>query len=106
MGDLAGKLVVVTGSSTGIGWGATKILVSKGCHVLGSVRKEADAKRLVSEFGRAFTPLLFDVTDKMAVQAAAVKVGLGSRLPALWPTGGLRESAGLACYVKHSPALE
>jgi hypothetical protein len=33
------KDVVVTGVSTGIGWGTTKVLVSKGFRVFGSVRK-------------------------------------------------------------------
>jgi NAD(P)-dependent dehydrogenase (short-subunit alcohol dehydrogenase family) len=48
------KDVVVTGVSTGIGWGTTKILVSKGFRVFGSVRKQADAARLQSEFGAGF----------------------------------------------------
>jgi NAD(P)-dependent dehydrogenase (short-subunit alcohol dehydrogenase family) len=45
------KDVVVTGVSTGIGWGTTKVLVSRGFRVFGSVRKQADADRLQSEFG-------------------------------------------------------
>ncbi len=45
------KDVVVTGASTGIGWGTTNVLVSKGFRVLGSVRKQADADRLQREFG-------------------------------------------------------
>jgi NAD(P)-dependent dehydrogenase (short-subunit alcohol dehydrogenase family) len=40
------KDAVVTGVSTGIGWGTTKVLVSKGFRVFGSVRKQADANRL------------------------------------------------------------
>ena len=40
------KDVVVTGVSTGIGWATTKVLVSKGFRVFGSVRKQADADRL------------------------------------------------------------
>jgi NAD(P)-dependent dehydrogenase (short-subunit alcohol dehydrogenase family) len=68
------KSVVVTGVSTGIGWGITKILVQKGFRVFGSVRKAADAERLCSEFGPGFVPLLFDVTDEPAVQAAALQV--------------------------------
>jgi NAD(P)-dependent dehydrogenase (short-subunit alcohol dehydrogenase family) len=63
--------VVVTGASTGIGWGCTKILVRKGFHVFGSVRKNADADRLSGEFGSSFTPLHFDVTDAAAVASAA-----------------------------------
>jgi NAD(P)-dependent dehydrogenase (short-subunit alcohol dehydrogenase family) len=69
------KDVVVTGVSTGIGWGATKVLVSKGFRVFGSVRKQADADRLQREFGSAFVPLMMDVTDVDAVHQAAQKVG-------------------------------
>ncbi|MEM7581305.1 MAG: SDR family NAD(P)-dependent oxidoreductase [Mastigocoleus sp.] len=67
--------VVVTGVSTGIGWGTLKILNSKGIHVFGSVRKSEDAKRLTDEFGHGFTPLMFDVTDEKSVHEAAENVG-------------------------------
>src|ERR1700680_4793221 len=70
-----GKDVVVTGVSTGIGWGTTKVLLSKGFRVFGSVRKQADADRLQSEFGNVFVPLLMDITDADAVHQAAQKVG-------------------------------
>jgi NAD(P)-dependent dehydrogenase (short-subunit alcohol dehydrogenase family) len=66
--------VVVTGVSTGIGWGITKVLIEHGFRVFGSVRKTQDAERLSIEFGERFTPLFFDVTDETAVQAAARQV--------------------------------
>jgi NAD(P)-dependent dehydrogenase (short-subunit alcohol dehydrogenase family) len=69
------KDVVATGVSTGIGWGTTKVLVSKGFHVFGSVRKQADADRLQREFGESFVPLMMDITDADAVHQAAQKVG-------------------------------
>jgi len=65
------KTVVVTGSSTGIGWGAAKVLISHGFRVFGSVRNAADADRLAHELGANFSPLLFDVTDAPAVAKAA-----------------------------------
>lgn len=68
------KSVVVTGVSTGIGWGTAKILIQKGFRVFGSVRKTQDAERLQKEFGKNFIPLIFDVTDEPAVQAAAQQV--------------------------------
>jgi NAD(P)-dependent dehydrogenase (short-subunit alcohol dehydrogenase family) len=68
------RSVVVTGVSTGIGWGTAKVLIRNGLHVFGSVRKQADADRLAHEFGGAFTPLLFDITDEPATQAAALLV--------------------------------
>jgi NAD(P)-dependent dehydrogenase (short-subunit alcohol dehydrogenase family) len=66
--------VVVTGVSTGIGWALTKVLIQHGVRVFGSVRKTQDAERLAKEFGERFVPLLFDVTDEAAVQAAAGQV--------------------------------
>ena len=66
--------VVVTGVSTGIGWGITKVLIQHGFRVFGSVRKTEDAERLSNEFGENFVSLIFDVTDEAAVQAAAQQV--------------------------------
>jgi NAD(P)-dependent dehydrogenase (short-subunit alcohol dehydrogenase family) len=66
--------VVVTGVSTGIGWGITKVLIQRGFLVFGSVRKTQDAERLSKEFGGQFVPLLFDVTDEAAVRTAAENV--------------------------------
>ena len=68
------KSVVVTGVSTGIGWGILKVLIQKGFRVFGSVRKTEDAERLSKEFGENFIPLIFDVTDEPAVEAAARQV--------------------------------
>ncbi|HTB60938.1 MAG TPA: SDR family NAD(P)-dependent oxidoreductase [Polyangia bacterium] len=78
---MATKDVVVTGVSTGIGWGTAKVLLSKGFRVFGSVRKQTDADRLHKELGGGFVPLIMDVTDAEAVHQAALKVGsmLGDR---------------------------
>ena len=48
--------VVVTGVSTGIGWGIAKVMTAKGFRVFGSVRKQADAERLRAELGEGFSP--------------------------------------------------
>src|SRR5437764_2154339 len=87
------KSIVVTGASTGIGWGCTKVLVGKGVHVFGSVRKQADADRLKAEFGERFTPLQFDVTDVAAVNRGAEETAaaLGGKTLA-----GLVNNAGIA----------
>lgn len=87
------KSVVVTGVSTGIGWGCVKVLAARGFHVFGSVRKQADADRLAAEFGSAFTPLIFDVTDPSAVNAAARQVQ--EKLEST-PLFGLVNNAGIA----------
>jgi len=85
--------VVITGVSTGIGWGAVKVLTNKGLHVFGSVRKQADADRLTKAFPTNFTPLMFDVTDEAGVRAGAdvVRKALGGRT-----LMGLVNNAGIA----------
>jgi NAD(P)-dependent dehydrogenase (short-subunit alcohol dehydrogenase family) len=94
------RSVVVTGASTGIGWATAKLLLHKGFRVFGSVRKQADAARLKSEFGSNFIPLLFDVTDEAAVLAAAreVRAALSGETLA-----GLVNNAGIAVA---GPVLE
>lgn len=87
------KSVVVTGVSTGIGWGATKVLIGRGFRVFGSVRKQADADRLRQEFGDRFVPLIFDVTDEAAVRAAAATV---DRMLEGETLAGLVNNAGVA----------
>jgi NAD(P)-dependent dehydrogenase (short-subunit alcohol dehydrogenase family) len=66
---------VVTGVSTGIGHATTKVLLSKGFRVFGSVRKQADADRLQTEFGEGYVPLIMDISDADAVHQAAQQVG-------------------------------
>jgi NAD(P)-dependent dehydrogenase (short-subunit alcohol dehydrogenase family) len=68
------KHAVVTGVSTGIGYACVKVLLAHGFRVFGSIRKQEDATRLQQEFGENFEPLLFDVTDELAVRAGAAKV--------------------------------
>lgn len=68
------KSAVITGASTGIGFATARELIDQGFRVFGSVRSDADAKRVQLEFGAGFTPLLFDVTDEKAVLAGAAEV--------------------------------
>jgi NAD(P)-dependent dehydrogenase (short-subunit alcohol dehydrogenase family) len=94
------RSVVITGASTGIGWATAKLLLDRGFRVFGSVRKQADADRLSSEFGANFSPLLFDVTDEAAVLAAAREVRAALNGETLF---GLVNNAGIAVA---GPVLE
>lgn len=69
------RSIVITGVSSGIGYGAAREFVRSGYRVFGSVRKEEHAERLAAELGANFRPLLFDVTERDAVLRAAEEVG-------------------------------
>lgn len=87
------KNILITGVSTGIGYGAAKQFLQRGYTVFGSVRTQTDADRLQAEFGGRFVPLLFDVTAADAVASAAQM--LTEKL-ADEGLGGLVNNAGIA----------
>jgi NAD(P)-dependent dehydrogenase (short-subunit alcohol dehydrogenase family) len=87
------RSIVITGTSTGIGYGAAKVLIARGFRVFGSVRKAADADRVKAELGANFVPLVFDVTDEAAVNAAGLEVGAAMKGETL---AGLVNNAGIA----------
>jgi len=92
------KDVVITGVSTGIGRETTRLFLSKGYRVFGSVRKQADADLLQKEMGDRCVPLILDVTDMDAIQRAREKVEamLGSnRLAGLVNNAGIVVSGPL-----------
>ena len=97
--------VLITGASTGLGLATARELVRHGYHVFGSVRKEADGKRVREELGAAFTPLVFDVTDHGAISSAVelVRSQIGAEpLAAVVNNAGLNAIAPLA----HQPLDE
>jgi NAD(P)-dependent dehydrogenase (short-subunit alcohol dehydrogenase family) len=87
------KFVLITGASTGIGYGAAKEFIRRGYTVFGSVRKKEDADRVKSELGAGFLPLLFDVTDAAAVDRAVVEVKDQCKGQGL---GGLINNSGIS----------
>lgn len=87
---MAQRAVVVTGASTGIGRATVVELVGAGFHVFATVRREADAESLRSQFPEAVTPLIMDLLDEDAVRAA------GEVVNAAGPLFGLVNNAGAA----------
>lgn len=87
------KTALVTGVSSGIGRAIASRLLNEGWYVFGSVRKQSDAEEARSALGQNFEPLLFDVTDRQAINEAAtqVKRKLGGRT-----LSGLVNNAGIA----------
>lgn len=93
------KAVLVTGVSSGIGYGMAKEFARCGYQVFGSVRKAEDAERLTKEISSNFTPLVFDVTDLRALHRAAQQVAsmvAGRGLAGLINNAGIATSGPLA----------
>ena len=89
----AGRAVVVTGASTGIGRVTAARLSDLGFEVFAGVRRDEDAAALAALRPRRITPLPLEVTDARSVAAAAAFVA-----ERLGP-GGLRgvvNNAGIA----------
>ncbi|MGZ8511750.1 MAG: SDR family NAD(P)-dependent oxidoreductase [Chitinophagaceae bacterium] len=86
------RTVLVTGVSSGIGYGITKELIRRNYTIFGSVRKQEDAQRLKAEFGEKFIPLVFDVTDQASIERAAYQVQSHLNGTGL---GGLINNAGI-----------
>ncbi len=87
------KNILITGVSTGIGYDLLKVFNENGYTVYGSVRKGEDADRLLGEFSQGFKPILFDVTDFMAIEKAAKNLEEEIGKEGL---GGLINNAGIA----------
>ncbi|MCX6613427.1 MAG: SDR family oxidoreductase [Acidobacteria bacterium] len=87
------KSVLITGVSTGIGLATLDAALRAGFQVFGSVRTQDDAVRLTEQFPERFVPLVFDVTDEAAIDAAVklVEQTLGERR-----LDGLINNAGVA----------
>ncbi|OJJ14515.1 oxidoreductase [marine bacterium AO1-C] len=88
------KTILITGASTGIGYGCVKEFHRRGYQVFGNVLQAEDAERLSNELGDNFVPLIFDVTDTQSIQNAVKEVekALGKDQG----LGGLINNAGIA----------
>ncbi len=72
--ETAGKAVVVTGASRGLGRTIALDLSARGFRVFAGVRKSADAERLKKEGLEQLRPLILDVTDAGSIESAAAEV--------------------------------
>jgi NAD(P)-dependent dehydrogenase (short-subunit alcohol dehydrogenase family) len=70
MGQLSGKVAVVTGASKGMGRHFVAALVAAGAQVACLARASADLDSLVKDFGDAVEVLCCDVADPRSVDAA------------------------------------
>jgi NAD(P)-dependent dehydrogenase (short-subunit alcohol dehydrogenase family) len=65
-----GKVVLVTGTSGGIGKACALRLAQNGFQVFATVRRESDGAALSSEARDGLTPIMMDVTDGTSIRQA------------------------------------
>jgi NADP-dependent 3-hydroxy acid dehydrogenase YdfG len=68
-GLMLGAIAMVTGATSGIGAALTKVLLARGCKVIGSGRNVARMEAMTARLGEAFHPLVLDITDPEATAA-------------------------------------
>lgn len=66
--NIAGKVVVITGASSGLGEATARRLVAEGAKVVLGARREENLKRIADDLGAAAAHQVTDVTDRQQVQ--------------------------------------
>lgn len=91
--EAEGKMVLITGTSTGIGRATALYLDQMGFYIIATVRKEDDAEELQAAASSHLRTLLLDVTNATSLARAeeALEQHLGNQ--GLW---GLVNNAGVA----------
>jgi len=88
--DLRGKLALVTGCNSGIGFETMRVLAKRGAHVLGAARTLQKAEAACSQVVGETTPLTVELTDFASMESAAGKVAaLGRPLDILICNAGV-----------------
>ncbi|WP_206682727.1 SDR family NAD(P)-dependent oxidoreductase [Chthonobacter albigriseus] len=88
MADLADqRVILITGTSTGIGFAAARDMAARGWRVFATVRNETDFARLAAVPG--VTPVYLDYADPASIAACADTVlqATGGRIDALFNNG-------------------
>jgi NAD(P)-dependent dehydrogenase (short-subunit alcohol dehydrogenase family) len=89
--DLKGKIAVVTGCTSGIGFETMRVLASRGCYVIGTGRTLKSAQDACSKVRGVTTPVQLEVSDFDSVAACADAVrSLNSPIDMLICNAGMR----------------
>ncbi|MET1415259.1 SDR family oxidoreductase [Roseibium sp. HPY-6] len=62
---------LITATNRGIGFELARAALSDGWKVFGSVRSQDAARKSLEQLGEGYTPLVFDVTDRVTMAAVA-----------------------------------
>ncbi|MBD3400847.1 MAG: SDR family NAD(P)-dependent oxidoreductase [Candidatus Coatesbacteria bacterium] len=90
------RRVLITGTSTGIGEAAARLLAERGWRVYAGVRREADAESWRAAGLAGLSPLFCDVTDQEQIRAAVATIAAeGGGLDALVNNAGVSAAGPL-----------
>ncbi|KOU45947.1 SDR family oxidoreductase [Streptomyces sp. NPDC060334] len=89
----AGRAVLISGSSSGLGEACALHMSRVGFHVIAGVRRPEDGQRLQEAADGRLTPVIMDVTDEKSVLEAVHEVTELTGEAGLW---GLVNNAGIA----------
>jgi len=92
--DLSGQRALVTGASSGLGWGFAKALAEAGAEVVLAARRMEKLEKLASEIeaaGGKALPVRMDVTDAQSVEAGFAHIGETGQ-----PAGIIVNNSGLS----------
>ncbi|GAY14280.1 SDR family NAD(P)-dependent oxidoreductase [Mycobacterium sp. shizuoka-1] len=74
LGNLAGKRIIVTGATNGVGLGTTRALAAAGAHVIMAVRNTALGAQRAAEIGGSTEVLEVDLADLSSVRGFADRI--------------------------------
>ncbi|MFC3350542.1 SDR family oxidoreductase [Streptomyces echinoruber] len=89
----AGRAVLITGASSGLGEACALHMSRVGYHTIAGVRRSEDGERLRAAATGRLTPVIIDVTDEKSIRAAVHEVTELTGEAGLW---GLVNNAGIA----------
>lgn len=97
MGRLEGKVTVITGATSGIGWRTAEVFVAEGATVTAAGRRAAEGEALAKQLGANCVFKQTDVTDEAQMQALiATAVDRFGRLDCLFNNaGGPAQTGGI-----------
>jgi NAD(P)-dependent dehydrogenase (short-subunit alcohol dehydrogenase family) len=96
MGKLQGKVAVITGGSSGIGFAAAKLFVAEGAHVFITGRRQKELDEAVSAIGGNVTGIQGDVARLADLDRLYEAVNAtGRRIDIVFANAGIAEFAAL-----------
>ncbi len=88
--DLSGKVILVTGCNSGLGYDSLRSLAAAGAHVIGAARTMEKAEKACASVAAKTTPVVCELTDMDSVAQCAQDVqSLGKPLDVLMCNAGI-----------------